>query len=763
MNSIHGLSIFSLLLSFTAATSPEACTVDDVVYEDGALVEGATYRCVGWGAAESRWEATEKRCRNGVVQEESYPGECANGWACCPVGTTAGCVIDWQHCEHPKTCTVDDKVYQDGEIIADVRHDCKDDEAFTITQEVCREGVIKEETSDGACDFGMCCQYGDFVGCTTPNCDVDEGKKECFFAGDSYPDGATIKVVGYTCPFWGAGASAVQVTENICRDGTITAETRDIPCDHGWICCQVGQSAMCTPETTQCPGQATASVIPPAGAVDEEIDAYGGGKKKNCYIDDEVYEHGESIRILSQTCGWGAAEREFTVQHEVCRKGKVKVKTYDGECESGDVCCQSGEFMHCADSCEEPKGRSCLFAGQDYQDGAVVDITGYTCPFIGAGAGELRLTETVCRDGTLTSETTDLPCGNGWVCCQVGRQAMCIDHWENCPETTGAHAEKAEEIGTYGKKSSSDSDSNEDMSCVVDGKEYENGEVIRDTKHECIGYHTDTAFAIFQEVCRDGDVKEESFDGECETGVCCKYGDFVGCTTPDCEVPKGRSCFFAGITYEDGDTIDIMGYTCPGRGAAQSRVIQTETVCRDGQMKVEEHNIPCANNWACCQIGKNAACMESWQSCPQNPGAHAEGATEEIDTYGGGKKKPCYIDDEVYEHGESIRILSQTCGWGAAEREFTVQHEVCRKGKVKVKTYDGECESGDVCCQSGEFMHCADSCEEPKGRSCLFAGQDYQDGAVVDITGYTCPFIGAGAGELRLTETVCRDGTLTSE
>eukprot|EP01083_Nonionella_stella_P163361 537452_1 len=115
----------------------------------------------------------------------------------------------------------------------------------------------------------------------------------------------------------------------------------------------------------------------------------------------------------------------------------------------------------------------------------------------------------------------------------------------------------------------------EAKTCVVDDKEYANGEVIRDTRHECIGYHTDTAFAIFQEVCRDGNVKEESYDGECETGVCCKSGDFVACTTPDCEVPKGRSCFFAGIEYEDGETIDVMGYTCPGWGAMQSQRMKT--------------------------------------------------------------------------------------------------------------------------------------------------------------------------------------------
>jgi len=180
---------------------------------------------------------------------------------------------------------------------------------------------------------------------------------------------------------------------------------------------------------------------------------------------------------------------------------------------------------------------------------------------------------------------------------------------------------------SYSKRGKhSDSSSNGDSkTCSIDNQEYEDGEVIRDVRHECLGWGAAAkSFTITQEVCVEGQVKEESFEGECDVGVCCQFGDFVGCTMGECEPPKGRSCFFAGNTFEDGDIMEILGYTCMGRGAAQSRLHVSETVCRDGEIKVEDRDIPCSNGWACCQVGKSAMCAPDWQQCEPTEAAAAK-------------------------------------------------------------------------------------------------------------------------------------------
>eukprot|EP01084_Bolivina_argentea_P085738 154964_1 len=65
----------------------------------------------------------------------------------------------------------------------------------------------------------------------------------------------------------------------------------------------------------------------------------------------------------------------------------------------------------------------------------------------------------------------------------------------------------------------------------------------------------------------------------------------------------------------------------------------TENVCRDGNIKYEKRDAPCANGWACCQMDRSAYCVPHWSDCPSNDDNNAAlGSNSNVD-YG---SNTCY-------------------------------------------------------------------------------------------------------------------------
>eukprot|EP01083_Nonionella_stella_P223603 796734_1 len=182
--------------------------------------------------------------------------------------------------------------------------------------------------------------------------------------------------------------------------------------------------------------------------------------------------------------------------------------------------------------------------------------------------------------------------------------------------------------------------------CYVGNDRYEHGEIIRDISQECVGWGAAArSFITKSEYCENGKVKTGSFENECysepgQNWVCCQRpgSKYVSCSQDECnfESEEGRKCYQFGREYADGEVVDFIGYQCEGWGAAQSQMSVTENVCRDGNIKYEKRDAPCANGWACCQMDRSAYCVPHWSDCPSNDDNNAAlGSNSNVD-YGSG-------------------------------------------------------------------------------------------------------------------------------
>ena len=62
-------------------------------------------------------------------------------------------------------------------------------------------------------------------------------------------------------------------------------------------------------------------------------------------------------------------------------------------------------------------------------------------------------------------------------------------------------------------------------------------------------------------------------------------------------------------------------------------------------------------------------------------------------------KQQCVVGDIIFSHGDSTGVTSETC---TDETSYTGTEGICNDGQVVRQPYNGECDSGLKCCQSGE-------------------------------------------------------------
>jgi len=460
---------------------------------------------------------------------------------------------------------------------------------------------------------------------------------------------------------------------------------------------------------------------------------------RTCPFGDRLFNDGDTIETRLEHCVSGKGFNGTVVK---CREGKVIQEPYLGNCSENCVQCarfsEGGVGAFCAEehvsseTCLHfPSQRTCSHNGKVLFSGERVTTSKYSC----VGKSRFTALEVVCRSGLVKEELVTGTCSEEKPYCVQCNEpgtpggAVCLASPDQPPACSW------------------------DTRCFSEGKTYNNGEVVQESKNYCVGTMNYTGS---RKICRNGNVRVEDFTRNCGSGSpycidCATAGqnNSVMCLTSQqahsfCDSRQNHSrvgaragygtknCEVNNKIYEDGDIIAKSGLQCDSPFWIGGR----QTVCRNGKVVDEKFNDQCGPDMPyCIQCGDHnqsiaAACMTErtakllpcvplveWQFPTSGNMRHKAMAVQAPNI--NAELYPNCLDsnNRIHNNGSVVSEFAMRC---LNSRTFAGMQNICLNGQILRKEATNSCRAPQICVQ----------CERP-GRWVTSATAFCQENATV--------------------------------